>query len=116
VEQNARIAYMLAQLGVSNPLPPEEVKKLLEQRAAMGLCRPGEKSEFCDICGVCHTGANHAPTMRPGSNLNSSLEIAGRSTASGPHTLPPIRQPAVDDKTIRDLVTQIVQKTLGETS
>lgn len=35
IEQHARIAYMLAQLGVHNPLPPTEVQKLLEQRSQL---------------------------------------------------------------------------------
>jgi len=42
VEQNARIAFMLKQLGVSHPLPADEVTKLLRQRQEMGLSRPGE--------------------------------------------------------------------------
>ncbi|MEW5989429.1 MAG: class II aldolase/adducin family protein, partial [Chloroflexota bacterium] len=41
VEQNARIGLMLAQLGVHNPLPAGEVRKLLAQRAQLGLSRPG---------------------------------------------------------------------------
>ncbi len=41
VEQNARIHFMLAQLGVKNPLPPEEVEKLLQQREALGLGKLG---------------------------------------------------------------------------
>ena len=32
LEQNARITYMLTQLGVQNPLPPTEVKKLQQMR------------------------------------------------------------------------------------
>jgi len=118
VEQNARIAYMLAQLGVSNPLPPEEISKLLAQRAEMGLCRPGEAEEFCAVCGVCHTGNEHFSTMRSGNSRSkldkSSTYIDNNSAHTGsPHALPPIGQPLLDANEIRDLVSQVVQKTLG---
>jgi L-fuculose-phosphate aldolase len=66
VEQNARIGFMLAQLGVRNPLPPEEVRKLLRKRQLMGLSRAGEADLFCMTCGVCHEGADHAPTLQGG--------------------------------------------------
>ncbi|RMH00966.1 MAG: class II aldolase/adducin family protein [Chloroflexi bacterium] len=95
VEQNARIALILAQLGVRNPLPPEEVRKLLRQRQAMGLARPGETAEFCAVCGVCHPGDEHAPTLRP-------------STAS---TSP---SASANPELVRSLVAQIVHKTLGQ--
>lgn len=99
VEQNARIAFMLAQLGVQNPLDAAEVKKLLKQREAMGLSRPGEADEFCTTCGVCHTGQTHLPAMR----LNQQNQ--------NPRPLPD-NQP-VDPLMVRNLVTQVVQKTLG---
>jgi L-fuculose-phosphate aldolase len=119
VEQNARIAYMLAQLGVSNPLPPEEVRKLLKQRAEMGLSRPGEASEFCDVCGVCHTGNEHFSTMRSvnsrsGPDRSSTRIDDSQSRTINPHALPPIDQPVLDPDEIRDLVSQVVQKTLGK--
>jgi len=98
VEQNARIAFMLAQLGIRNPLPPEEVEKLLRQREALGLSHPGERAAFCDVCGVCHTGGDHAPTMK---NARGASQIT--STV--------ISQP--DPATIRQLVSQIVRNTLG---
>lgn len=63
VEQNARIGFMLAQLGVRNPLPPEEVRKLLRQRQQLGLCREGEAELFCTTCGVCHEGYEHVATL-----------------------------------------------------
>ncbi len=119
VEQNARIAFMLAQLGVHNPLPPDEVRKLLKQRQAMGLSRPGESAEFCAVCGVCHTGPDHAPTMRLG-NRHASPAIKSQVRAAGPQALPPISQPAnsahpaADQDAIHHLVTQIVRKTLGD--
>lgn len=96
VEQNARIAFMLAQLGVRNPLPPAEVRKLLAQRAQLGLARPGEAADFCEVCGVCHVGGDHAPTLRRG---DGGLEIGD----SG----------GVEAAEIRSLVAQVVQKTLG---
>ena len=42
VEQNARIHFMLAQLGADNPLAAPEVRKLLQMRRGMGLEREGE--------------------------------------------------------------------------
>ena len=97
VEQNARIAFMLAQLGIRNPLPPAEVRKLLEQRAQLGLARPGEAADFCEVCGVCHTGADHAPTL-----------FAPRSSL-------PASSGQVETAEIRSLVAQVVLKTLGVT-
>lgn len=52
VEQQARVSYLLAQLGVDRPLPPAEVRKLLLMRRAMGLERPGDASLFRERCGV----------------------------------------------------------------
>ena len=100
VEQNARIAFMLAQLGVQNPLDADEVRKLLKQREKMGLSRPGEAEEFCATCGVCHTDQSHLPTMRPGQPGTMSS-----SPLSNNHSVDPLM--------VRNLVTQVVQKTLG---
>jgi L-fuculose-phosphate aldolase len=116
VEQNARIAFMLAQLGVRNPLPPDEVSKLLRQREALGLSRPGESADFCAVCGVCHTGEVHAPTMHPGSTRDR-IPVSGKlPSTSGPQFLPPIHQPKVNDQAIRDIVSRVVHKTLGDMS
>ena len=52
VEQNARIHFMLAQLGADNPLAALEVRKLLQMRRAMGLERPGEAAAFQTRWGV----------------------------------------------------------------
>lgn len=95
VEQNARIGFMLAQLGVRNPLPPVEVEKLLAQRRQMGLSRPGEAAAFCAVCGVCHAGSEHAPTLR---------------------AAPPAPTPATADiAQVRALVTQLVYQTIKKT-
>lgn len=96
LEQNARIGFMLAQLGVHNPLPAPEVEKLLRIRAEMGLMRPGETAAFCTVCGVCHEGAGHAPTLhrRPAGT--------SRQAATTP-----------DAAAVRHLVTEVVQRTLG---
>lgn len=91
IEQNARIAFMLAQLGVSNPLPAAEVRKLLEQRRKMGLMHAGEPQAFCETCGVCHTG-DHPAAM--------------------PRTDQP-RTPTAD--TIHTIVSQVVSQKLGPT-
>jgi hypothetical protein len=46
VEQAARIAFCLKQLGGGSPLPPTQVEKLLELRQAIGLARPNDTTEF----------------------------------------------------------------------
>ena len=96
IEQNARIGFMLAQMGVHNPLPPHEVRKLLAQRERMGLTRAGEAEKFCEECGVCHTTPAHTPTLRPRTNPIGH----------------PISSP--DPQTIRTLVSQVVNSTLGQ--
>ncbi|MCL4870622.1 MAG: class II aldolase/adducin family protein [Anaerolineae bacterium] len=91
VEQTARIGFMLAQLGVQNPLPPEEIRKLLQMREAMGLMKPGDAAAFCDQCGVCHDGPGHPPL----------LHSSGNATYTG------------DAAALHQLVTQVVNKTIG---
>lgn len=59
LEQVARITLILQQLGRGEPLPPEQVEKLLAQRQQMGLSRPGQEEEFCEVCGVCHLDGQH---------------------------------------------------------
>jgi L-fuculose-phosphate aldolase len=63
LEQVARITLILQQLGHGEPLPPEQVEKLLAQREKMGLSRPGEEEEFCEVCGVCHLDGQHLPSV-----------------------------------------------------
>lgn len=104
VEQNARIAFMLAQLGVRNPLAPDEVVKLLEQRERLGLTRPGEADQFCEICGVCHTTPTHAPTMKLGIGDRGSGISRQPPATSGQLPTP---------EAIRALVSQVVHKTIG---
>ena len=91
LEQNARIGFMLAQLGVRNPLPPHEVEKLLRQREKLGWSHPGERAEFCQVCGACHPAEQpHLPALR---------------ASESPTTL--------NQTDLRELVAQVVQKTLG---
>jgi L-fuculose-phosphate aldolase len=59
LEQVAQITLILQQLGRGEPLPPEQVEKLLAQRQQMGLSHPGEEEEFCEVCGVCHLDGQH---------------------------------------------------------
>lgn len=114
VEQNAKIAFMLAQLGINNPLEPDEIEKLLKQREEMGLSRPGEAELFCDVCGVCHSGNVHAPTMRMATNGVSVKAKRKVVPSTGPQSLPPIRQYGTEVDDIRSIVSQIVHSTLGE--
>lgn len=52
VEQNARIHYMLAQLGAGGPLEGNDVRKLLQMRRRMGLERDGEAADYRRNWGV----------------------------------------------------------------
>ncbi|MHB9032276.1 MAG: class II aldolase/adducin family protein [Anaerolineae bacterium] len=52
LEQVARITFMLRQLNAGEPIPAEEVRKLLAQREAFGFMRPGELAEFADVYGT----------------------------------------------------------------
>lgn len=92
VEQTARIGFMLAQLGVTNPLPPHEVEKLLVMREQMGLSRPRDAAAFCEKCGVCHTGSEHPALLHGGEKKGTGGDAAA----------------------IRDLVAQVVNKTMGQ--
>lgn len=85
LERNAQIGYLLAQLGVHNPMPPEDVQTLLQMRQKMGLSRPGELEQFCEQCGVCHQPGEHKPNLFNSQNKD----------------------------TIRHIVEEVVQKTLG---
>jgi L-fuculose-phosphate aldolase len=70
LENSAEIGLKLAQLGVHNPLPSAEIRKLLEQRQHLGLARPGESLEFCETCGVCHVDGDHPQTLLRRNNLD----------------------------------------------
>jgi L-fuculose-phosphate aldolase len=72
LEQVARITLILQQLGGGEPLPPEQVEKLLAQRQKMGLSRPGEEEEFCEVCGVCHLDGQHVSPIDP---ADSELDL-----------------------------------------
>ncbi len=87
LEQLARITLVLQQLGRGEPLPPEQVEKLLAQRREMGLSRPGEGEEFCEVCGVCHLDGQHVQ---------------------------PVAQTAPEDELVR-LITHAVLRELGHT-
>lgn len=70
LEQVARITYMLNQLGGAQSLPPFQVEKLLKIRQGMGLGRPADQADFCEICGVCHIDGQH--TQSTNGSANSS--------------------------------------------
>lgn len=93
MEQQARIRFMLAQLGAHNPLPPHEVNKLLQLRQQMGLGHAAERVEFCEVCGVCHEKDEHLPPRSAG--------LSGQTAVS----------PDLD--ALKEMVSQVVHKTLG---
>jgi len=61
LEHTARIIALSRLLGGGPPLPPDQVAKLLQARAALGLARPADTEEFCLACGVCHAAGDHRP-------------------------------------------------------
>lgn len=112
VEQNARIAFMLAQLDVVNPLPATEVEKLLKQREALGLAKPGESDAFCDVCGVCHSGSEHAPTLRLHNSRFGSIQRSSKNSNIRPGKHHLADEISMTEKSIRDLVTKVVRENL----
>lgn len=50
LEYTAKILYQLHQLGGGADLPPQAVKKLLNQRKAQGLWRDGDEELFARFC------------------------------------------------------------------
>lgn len=97
LEQQARMRFMLAQLGAYNPMPPEEIRKLLAMRVKMGLAHPGEEEMFCTQCGVNHLGETHLQAMQP----NPNAVLSGTAVP--------------DEAVVRQKVAQIVATTLGKT-
>jgi L-fuculose-phosphate aldolase len=59
VDQMARVSMMLEVLGKGQPLPPDQVSKLIAQREKLGLSRSGDEGDFCEHCGVCHLPDRH---------------------------------------------------------
>ncbi|MGQ9459362.1 MAG: class II aldolase/adducin family protein [Anaerolineae bacterium] len=55
VEHTAHISYMLHLLGRVEPLPPEEVERLLEFRRKKRPLAPEEEELLCAECGFCRT-------------------------------------------------------------
>ncbi|RME65250.1 MAG: class II aldolase/adducin family protein [Caldilineae bacterium] len=54
LEQVAQMTKMAYELGDPQPLPAEEIAKLVAWRRAQGLIRPGQEQDRCSICGVSH--------------------------------------------------------------
>lgn len=59
LEHSAKILMMVEQLGGGQPLPPEQVQKLIEMRQQLGLAREGDEALYCQHCGVCHPSGQH---------------------------------------------------------
>ncbi len=58
LEHSANILYKVEQLGGPKAvIPPEQVKKLIDQRENLGLARPGDAERFFTACGVPPNGA-----------------------------------------------------------
>jgi L-fuculose-phosphate aldolase len=52
MEQAAQVTLILQQLGKGEPLPPDQVQKLLAQRQKMGLAHEGEEEEMARAWGL----------------------------------------------------------------
>jgi L-fuculose-phosphate aldolase len=53
LEHTAKILYMVEQLGgAKQPIPPDQIEKLLKVREQLGLARPGDAQRFFEACGV----------------------------------------------------------------
>jgi L-fuculose-phosphate aldolase len=59
VEQSARIAHKLAQLGCSAHLPRAEIRTLLQMREEMGLGQPGDVARLRKVYGVGDEAESH---------------------------------------------------------
>jgi L-fuculose-phosphate aldolase len=78
LEQIARITYMLHQLGGGQPLPPQQVEKLVQTRRAWGLDRAADEADFCQHCGVCHVEGQH--TRLTASGFQAELPAASANS------------------------------------
>ncbi len=59
LEHTARIVALANMLGGAQPLPPEQVQKLIDTRQKWGYGRATDADEFCKFCGVPHVAGNH---------------------------------------------------------
>ncbi len=75
LEQVARITMMLRQLGAGEPIPADEVRKLLAQREAFGFMRPGELEEFADVYGTSFSEQAGTEEQQPTAQLDEEALI-----------------------------------------
>lgn len=75
LEQVARITFMLRQLGAGEPIPADEVRKLLAQREAYGFMRPGELAEFADVYGTSFEEETGKPPESPAPQMDEDTLI-----------------------------------------
>jgi hypothetical protein len=61
LEHTAKIIALTKMLGGGQPLPPEQVTKLIQTRKEWGFARLGDDEDFCVACGVCHASGQHRP-------------------------------------------------------
>lgn len=54
LEQVAQMTKIAYELGDPQPLPEEDIAKLVAWRRAQGLIRPGQEKDLCSICGISH--------------------------------------------------------------
>jgi L-fuculose-phosphate aldolase len=86
LEQVAKITLILHQLGRGAPLAAPQVEKLLLQREKQGLTRPGDRQEFCQLCGVCTFDGRAAQPGRP-AQANPEDELVRSVTQAVLHEL-----------------------------
>lgn len=59
LEHSAKIIAMARMLGGVQPLPPEQVQKLIDMRRRLGFARATDENEFCQFCGIAHQAGQH---------------------------------------------------------
>ena len=77
LEQIAQITLVLQMLGKGEPLPADQVAKLLDNRKKLGLWHESDADEFCQTCGVCSFDGSQvcSPVQQPVSSDSQEEEL-----------------------------------------
>ncbi len=82
LEHTAKILYMVEQLGGGQPLPPDQIQKLLDTRDKLGLARPNDDTLYCEHCGVCHVPNLHPTPSQVEEMVRQRVQDAVRKALS----------------------------------
>ncbi len=72
VEHVAHVLKTLLEIGQEEPLPKEEIARMIAWRVEKGLMRPGQMEDFCRECGVCEEDVKTFLSTSKGSELAPS--------------------------------------------